>query len=94
MYTDYLTPKSVQNARKLALVELVERRRLSQSRPKMAKREDTGLRRILRHPTPDSDPVEVYSSDEEVARPPRRVVKVKTRPTKRETRTGFFLEKW
>ena len=94
MYTDYLTPKSVQNARKLALVELAKRRRLSQSRPKMAQREDTGLRRLLRHPTPDSNPVEVYSSDEEVPRPPRKVVKVKTRPTKRETRTRFFLEKW
>jgi hypothetical protein len=52
---------------------LKERRRISQDRPKGIKREDTGLRRMFRQPTPDTDPLEVYSSEEEVPVPKKRI---------------------
>jgi len=68
---------------------LKERRRLSQDRTKGIKKEDTGLRRMYRQPTPDYDPLEVYSSEEEAPAPKTRVVPDSSIPSRKYMKRFF-----
>jgi hypothetical protein len=68
---------------------LKERRRLSQDRPKGIKREHSGLRRMLRRPTPDSEPFEVYSSEDEEPFPKTKVVPDSSTPNWKHMKRFF-----
>lgn len=68
---------------------LKERRKLSQDRPRGIKREDTGLRRMYRQPTPESDPLEVYSSEEEPPAPKTKVVPDSSIPNRKYMKRFF-----
>jgi hypothetical protein len=68
---------------------LKKRRRLSQDRPKGIKREHSGLRRMYRQPTPDSDPFEVYSSEDEEPFPKTKVVPDNRIPSRKHMKWFF-----
>jgi hypothetical protein len=70
---------------------LKERRRLFQDRPKGIKREHSDLRRMLRRPTPDSEPFEVYSSEDEDEEPfPKTKVVPDSRIPSRKDMKWYF----
>ena len=68
---------------------LKERRRISKDRPKGIKREESGLRRKYRQPTPDSDPFEIYSSEDEEPYPKTRVVPDSSIPSRKHMKRYF-----